>query len=113
MLEEDLDQEMDEVFGADEEYDAISEKVKEAQKTAEDYLQIIKSRYPNRYFILKKITQNPYHWEVCLQKNYVIISDVNYTRKLQNCFEVPSNLLSWSFNYENFRNFISKQICHI
>lgn len=86
--EEDLDQEMDCIFGPDEPFDPILEDVNRARQIAESYLQLIKMKFPNRYFILKKIAQDPIHWEACLQKNYVIITDNNYTRKLQNCFEV-------------------------
>lgn len=92
---------MDTVFGPDEDFDPIKKEVEKASLIAEEYLQIIKirffyfyiiiNRFPNRYFILKKITQDPDHWETCLQKNYVIITDTNYTRKLQNCFEVSDN----------------------
>ena len=71
--EEDLDQEMDIVFGPDENFDPIQEDVAKARQVAEDYLQLIKMKYPNRYFILKKIAQDPVHWEACLQKNFVIV----------------------------------------
>lgn len=96
LMEEDLDQEMDDAFGEDEDFNPVEKEIAEARLIAEDYLQLIKIRFPNRYFILKKIAQDPYHWEACLQKNFVIITDSNYTRKLQNCFEVTHSFSSHS-----------------
>lgn len=86
--EQDLDQEMDSIFGSDEQFDPFLKEVNNARQIADNYLQIIKMKFPNRYFILKKIVQDPIHWEICLQKNYVIITDANYARKLQNSYKV-------------------------
>ena len=80
--------EMQEVFGPDEGYNPFAERASEVRKIAEDFLQLIKNEFPNRYFILKKITENQELWEICIQKNYVIINEEKYTKKLQSCFEV-------------------------
>ena len=85
---EDIDAEMDEVFVSDEGLNPFLGLALEARRIAEDFLHVIKTNFPNRFFILKRITQNPEFWEICLQKSYVIINDDNYTKKLQNCFEV-------------------------
>ena len=80
--------ELDDIFTVDESYNPFIERAVAVRKTAEQFLQVIKTKFPNRYFISKRITQNPEIWEICLQKNQVIINDENYIRKLQNCFEV-------------------------
>ena len=80
--------ELDDVFNADESYNPFIERAVTVRKAAEQFLQVIKTKFPNRYFISKRITQSPEIWEICLQKNQVIINDENYIRKLQNCFEV-------------------------
>lgn len=80
--------ELDDVFTADENYNPFIERAVAIRKAAEQFLQVIKTKFPNRYFISKRITQSPEIWEICLQKNQVIINDENYIRKLQNCFEV-------------------------
>lgn len=86
--EQDLDQEMDSIFGPDESFNPIIKEVNHAHKIANNYLEMIKMKFPNRYFILKKTVQDPIHWEACLQKNYVIITDINYAKKLQNSYKV-------------------------
>ena len=48
------------------------------RKNAENYLQMIKTEYPHRFFILKRITQNPEFWEIALHDNYYIISEEAY-----------------------------------
>lgn len=75
-------------FAQDESYNPFSEKSIEVRKKAENFLQIIKTEYPNRYFILKRITQNPEFWEICLHDNFLLINDENYIQKLQNSYEV-------------------------
>lgn len=85
---DDLDLEMDKAFITDETYNPFAESAVTARKIAEEFLQVIKTNFPNRYFILKRITQSPEFWEICLQKNFVIINEDNYIKKLQNCFEV-------------------------
>lgn len=84
----DYDAELDEIFGPDEGYDPFIESSLAVKKKADQFLQEMKTQFPNRYFISKRITQNPEVWEICLQKSYVIINDENYIRKLQNCFDV-------------------------
>lgn len=50
---------------------------------------IVKSKFPNRYFILKRITQNVEQWQTCcIERGYVVINDESYAKKLQNCYEV-------------------------
>jgi hypothetical protein len=93
--QEDLDAEMDMVFAQDEGFNPFAEAAVTARKIAEEFLQIIKTNFPNRYFILKRITQSPEFWEICLQKNYVIVNDDNYIKKLQNCFEVSIFLYTY------------------
>lgn len=87
-LPKNYDEELDDVFGPDEGHDPFIERAAEVKKKADQFLQIIKTQFPNRYFISKRITQNPEVWEICLQKSYVVINDENYIRKLQNCFDV-------------------------
>ena len=82
------DDELDEIFGPDEGHDPFVERAVAVKKKADQFLQEMKTQFPNRYFISKRITQNPEVWEICLQKSYVIINDENYIRKLQNCFDV-------------------------
>lgn len=66
-------------------------------------MHIVKSKFPNRYFILKRLTQNMEHWQTCCQeRNYVIITDESYAKKLQNCYEV--NILNTlKLNYSRNR----------
>lgn len=42
--DEDLDREMDTIFGPDEEFDSIEHEVEKAKAIAKDYLQVIKIR---------------------------------------------------------------------
>lgn len=83
-----ISSELDDAFAADETYNPFIERAVAVRKAAEQFLHVIKTKFPNRYFISKRITQSPEIWEICLQKNLVIINDENYIRKLQNCFEV-------------------------
>lgn len=87
-LPEHFEAELAEVFGPDEGYNPLADRAIEIRKSAEEFLQKIKNNYPNRYFILKKLTHSQEFWEIAIQKNYVIINDENYTKKLQSCFEV-------------------------
>jgi hypothetical protein len=45
LSDEDLDREMDGVFGPDEHFDPVEKEVQKAVLIAEEYLQIIKIRY--------------------------------------------------------------------
>jgi hypothetical protein len=83
-----FDQAYLQAYGEDENFNAFLDHTIEVRKKAENFLQLIKTEYPNRYFILKRITQNPEFWELCLHDNFLLINDENYIQKLQNSNEV-------------------------
>lgn len=85
---EDYEAELNEVFGPDEDFKPFKDKINEVRKIADDAIGLIKNNFPNRYFILKKIAQNPEFWEICTQKNYVVINEEAIEKKLKSCFEV-------------------------
>lgn len=87
-----LEEEIRAAFAADEEFRPFAERAEKVRGVAEDFLQLIKSSFPNRYFILKKITQSQEFWEVCTQKSFVVLNDESYTKKLQSCFEISDNV---------------------
>lgn len=84
----DLENEMEELFAFEEPLLLIENKITEARRKADEYLNEVRTKYPNRYFILKRITQNPEFWEICIQKKMYITNDDNFIKKLQNCYEV-------------------------
>lgn len=53
---------------------------------------MIKTEYPHRFFILKRIAQNPEFWEICLHDNYYIITEEAYVQKIQNSYETSDNV---------------------
>ena len=85
---ENYDAEMDQVFIGDQTYNPFFEPAKIIKKIADEFLNQVKTNFPNRYFILKKITQNTEFWEICVQKGYVIINEEASYKKLLNCIEV-------------------------
>lgn len=89
--------EIEEFYAMDVE-DPLSEQKAEAKKkAAEEFRQLMMTKFPNRYFILKRITQNTEFWQTCCwERNYVIIIDENYAKKLQNCYEV---IVSYYYNF--------------
>ena len=73
----------------EDEEDPLKEQIEQAKRKAQEFMHIVKSKFPNRYFILKRITQNMEHWQTCcLNRGFVIITDDSYAKKLQNCYEV-------------------------
>ena len=61
-------------------------------------MQAVKSRYPNRYFILKRVADSTDLWNICaLEKNYIVVTDESYAKKLQNCYEVIVCLITYCF----------------
>lgn len=86
--DEDYDAEMDETFIADENFNPFAEPAKNIKKIADEFLNQVKTNFPNRFFILKRITQNPEFWEICVQKGYSIMNDDASYKKLLNCIEV-------------------------
>lgn len=77
-----------EVFVPDENYDPYIELAQKYKQKAENYLQFKVTEYPDRYFILKKIAQNPEFWEICLHENLVLVNEEVFISKLQNQTEV-------------------------
>lgn len=86
---ENIESELDFFLAQKDEIDPLYDQIQAAKKKAQDFMHIVKSKFPNRYFILKRLTQNMEHWQTCCQeRNYVIITDESYAKKLQNCYEV-------------------------
>ena len=85
---EDYDAEMDDVFLPDESFRPLLEPAKLIKKMADNFLNQVKTNCPNRYFILKRITQNAEFWEICVQKGFAIINDEMSFKKLLQCIEV-------------------------
>ena len=88
-------------FLYDDGVDPLQPRIDEAKKKAQDFMQHVKTKFPNRYFILKRVTDQNDIWQVCaLDKNYIVIQDDSYAKKLQNCYEVIIDLLFLSLNGE-------------
>jgi hypothetical protein len=76
-------------FIAEDGYDPLQSRIEEAKKQAQEFMQEVKSKFPNRYFILKKMTENSDLWPSCaLERNYIVFLDESSAKKLQNCYEV-------------------------
>lgn len=76
-------------FLAEDGYDPLQTRIEEAKKQAQEFMQEVKSKFPNRYFILKKMTENSDLWPACaLERNYIVFTDESSAKKLQNCYEV-------------------------
>ena len=76
-------------FLHDDGVDPLQPQIDDAKNKAQEFMQIVKSKYPNRYFILKRVTDSTDFWQICaLDKHYIIITDESYAKKLQNCYEV-------------------------
>ena len=75
-------------FAADEGFSPFAERAGAVRRVAEDFLRLVRSSFPNRHFILKKITQSPELWEVCTQRGLVVLNEEACTKKLQSCVEV-------------------------
>lgn len=87
-LEEELD-----FFLKEDEVDPLKDQIDEAKRKAKEFMQVLKNKFPNRFFLLKRITQNPLFWQsCCIDREYVIIEDDAYAKKLQNCFEMSENV---------------------
>jgi len=83
-----IEQELDFFLKEDEE-DPLKAQIEDAKRKAKEFMQVLKNKFPNRYFLLKRITQNPLFWQTCcFERGYVIIEDDSYAKKLQNCYEV-------------------------
>ena len=81
--------EIHEFYAKDDEDPLLEQKAEAKKKAAAEFRQLMMSKFPNRYFILKRITSNPELWTSCVwERSYVIISDENYAKKQQNCYEV-------------------------
>lgn len=96
---EDYDIEMDEVFIKDEGFNPFEAPAKVVKKIADEFLNQVKTNFPNRFFILKRITQNAEFWEICMQKGFVIINDEASYKKLLNCIEVSIFLFCLIFKF--------------
>jgi hypothetical protein len=81
-------QKFNKIFENDESYNPFLEKSLEIRKLAENFLNVIKNQYPNRYFILKKVTKQNDLWEIALNKNLLIINEENSIQKLKSVLEV-------------------------
>lgn len=78
-----------EFFLKEDEVDPLKDQIDEAKRKAKEFMQVLKNKFPNRFFLLKRITQNPLFWQTCcIEREYVIIEDDAYAKKLQNCYEV-------------------------
>ena len=77
-----------EVYKVDDIYNPFLEKTVEIRKLAESFLNVIKNKYPNRYFILKKITKNIELWDLVLNKNLLVINEENSVQKIKSVLEV-------------------------
>lgn len=75
-------------FDGDEEYNPFIERTAKIRNLAESFLNVIKDKYPNRYFILKKITKNSDLWDVALNKNLLVLNEDNSIQKLKSVLEV-------------------------
>ena len=76
-------------FLHDDGVDPLQPQIDDAKNKAQEFMQIVKSKYPNRYFILKRVTDSNDFWQICaLDKSYIVITDESYAKKLQNCYEV-------------------------
>ena len=88
-----ISREIEEFYSQDLDDPLGEQKADAKKKAAEEFRQLMMTRFPNRYFILKRITQNTDFWQnCCWERNYVIIIDENYARKLQNCYEISVNV---------------------
>ena len=76
------------IFGPDEGFNPVGDRAVQVRKIADEFLQAVKSSFPNRYFILKKIAQSAELWEVCIHHSHVILNEEAYVKKLQSCLEV-------------------------
>lgn len=57
-------------------------KTEAKKKAASEFRQYMMSKFPNRYFILKKITSKNDLWQqICQDKNWVVIDEVNQAKK--------------------------------
>lgn len=76
-------------FMADDGCDPLQARIEEAKKQAQEFMQEVKSKFPNRYFILKKMTEHSELWQTCaVERNYIVFLDETSAKKLQNCYEV-------------------------
>lgn len=76
-------------FMADDGYDPLQARIEEAKKQAQEFMQEVKSKFPNRYFILKKMTEHSELWQTCaVDRHYIVFLDETSAKKLQNCYEV-------------------------
>ena len=92
-------------FLYDDGYDPLQPRIEEAKKKAQEFMQHVKTKFPNRYFILKRVTDQPEIWQYCaIEKNYIVIQDDSYAKKLQNCYEVIIDLLFLSLLTVNLLN---------
>ena len=77
-----------EVYDEDKEYNPFIERTAKIRGLAESFLNVIKDKYPNRYFILKKITKNSDFWDIALNKNLLVLNEDNSIQKLKSVLEV-------------------------
>lgn len=92
-------------FLHDDGVDPLQPQIDDAKNKAQEFMQIVKSKYPNRYFILKRVTDSNDFWQICaLEKSYVVITDESYAKKLQNCYEVIIRPPSFLFTLVNLLN---------
>lgn len=85
--------EIHDFYAKDEQDNDGEHKAEAKKKAASEFRQYMMTKFPNRYFILKKITSKNDIWtSCCLEKNWVVIDEVNQAKKLQNCYEISVNV---------------------
>jgi len=80
-------------FLQDDGIDPLQAQIDDAKRKAQEFMKQVKLHFPNRYFILKRVTDSNDFWQICaLEKNHIVITDESYAKKLQNCYEVIISL---------------------